>query len=74
MRVPTMKNYMMRFETAADYLDMSDDSFLESVAPFLDTITIEETPYVLRADVELLVQMFFRSPGKDNVVKLHPVP
>jgi len=53
---------------------MSDDSFLESVAPFLDTITIEETPYVLRADVELLVQMFFRSPGKDNVVKLHPVP
>ena len=73
MRVPNLNTYMMRFETAADYLDMGDESFSESVAPFLDTITIEETKYVLRADVEILVQMFFRSSTKDNIVNLHPV-
>lgn len=73
MRVPFMNTYMMRSETAADYLDMSDDSFEEHLIPFLDSITIEETRYFLRSDLELLVQMLFRSPTKDNIVNLHPI-
>jgi hypothetical protein len=64
---------MMRAETASDYIDMSEDSFLEYVAPFLDNIVVEETAYFLREDLEFVIRMFFKAPSDDNVTKLHPV-
>lgn len=68
-----MNKYMMRVETASEYLDMSEDSFLEFVAPFLDCITVEENAYFMRQDLEFVIKMFFRAPREDNVSHLHPV-
>lgn len=63
-----MQKYLMRTETAADYLDMPVDHFEEVMAPILDAIIVCEERYYMSDDVETMARFFFKRPGGGEVV------
>lgn len=63
-----MQKYIMRAETASEFLDMHVSTFEEAIAPFLDCIVMGEQDYYMTEDVMLVVKLFFKRPESAEIL------
>lgn len=63
-----MQKYIMRSETASDFLDMPVSTFDEAIAPFLDCIVMGEDNYYMTEDVMFVVKLFFKRPETADIL------
>jgi len=63
-----MQKYIMRAETASDFLDMPVGTFDEAIAPFLDCIVMGDENYYMTDDVMFVVKLFFKRPETAEIL------
>ena len=63
-----MQKYIMRAETASEFLDMPRGTFDEAIAPFLDCLVMGDENYYMTDDVMFVVKLFFKRPETAEIL------
>ena len=63
-----MHKYIMRSETASEFLDMPVGTFDEAIAPYLDCIVMGDDSYYMTEDVMFVVKLFFKRPETAEIL------
>jgi len=63
-----MHKYIMRSETASEFLDMPVGTFDEAIAPYLDCIVLGEESYYMTEDLMFVVKLFFKRPETAEIL------
>jgi len=62
--------YLLRTRSAAEYLDMTEEEFIKTIAPHIGGIQINGQAYYLKEDIEMAINLMIRYLP-DNVTELH---